>query len=336
MRIFPFLLIFGMSLGIAFGTKAQTQQNELSPIGDASSVVFSQAALRAAIIYPRSTFSQKNSPSFSDEPRSIPLAFGASALVPGAGQFYNGQKVKAVVALAIEAAIITGYSVMKSRGNDAELAFQNVAHASWDPAKYASWLNDYTEFLTNEHGASVSAPSINTVTGIDFQQPSSWTQSERAEVQRMFDQMTTVERQLFHPETGAVFSHQIPDFAAQQYYELIGKYFQFAPGWSDYPEWKDADGNFLVSIDPEHTGVDGSKPNVSSSFFSYANEHADAQDMLRRASQISLLLVFNHLIAGIDAAVNAKLHNDRLETRMGLAYDPSGRPVPITQLKIRF
>jgi len=168
--------------------------------------------------------------------RSVPLAFGMSAVLPGAGQVYNKQYVKAGVALLIEAAAITTYSILRNSGHDAERDFQNLAHQSWSPVKYASWLNDYSSYLNDERGGNVTAPPVLAPAGIDFTNPGSWSTSEKAAVDAMFSQMRAIERQVFHPETGAAFSHQIPDFAAQQYYELIGKYFQFAPGWEDYAE----------------------------------------------------------------------------------------------------
>jgi hypothetical protein len=275
-------------------------------------------------------------PSLNQSLRSVPLAFGLSALVPGAGQFYNKQYVKSGVALAIEAAVITGYAILRTNGIDAESAFQRTAHQSWSPVKYATWLNDYADYLNEERGGNVTASPVQLQTSIDFTHPESWSTSEKALVNTMFSQIRAIERQVFHPETGATFSHQIPDFAAQQYYELIGKYFQFAPGWGDYSEWKNDQGEFTVAIDPEHTGAADSKPNVSSSFYQYARDHADAQDTLREASRISLLFVFNHLLAAIDAAVSAKLHNDRLDSSIGLTYDGPGRPAPVVRLRFSF
>ena len=271
------------------------------------------------------------------EERNVALAFGASALLPGAGQWMNGQKIKSIVAIGLEAAIITGYVVTRRKGLDGEDAFRSFAHRQWNPVRYANWLNDYREYLNDEYAAGISAPPVDVVSGIDLMQPDSWSASDRNQVFEMFDQIQAIERQAFHPETGAVFSHQLPDFGDQQYYELIGKYFQFAPGWDDYPAWRDEDDSFLAAIDPELTGQNGSKPNVSSTFYSYARDHADAQDLLRKASRISTLLVFNHIIAGIDAAVSAKLFNDRqasrLETHMGLAWDPDGAAVPVVGIR---
>ena len=62
------------------------------------------------------------------------------------------------------------------------------------------------------------------------------------------------------------------------------------------PTWVDAQGNFIPAIDPEMTGSDGSKPNVTSTFFRYADDHGQANDYLRRASRVSMLFVVNHLI----------------------------------------
>ncbi len=335
-----------------FGCVSNTQAQSIESVQRTTSASSSEpfdavragfsAQLRSEILQWPSYFVLEGAPeSFgptagTEHTRNIPLAFGLSAVVPGAGQYYNKQYVKAGVALALEAAVITGYSILRTRGIDAEAAFQATAHHSWSPVKYASWLNDYASYLNNERGGNVTAPSVQLITSVDFTRPESWTSSEKAAVSAMFSQIRAIERQVFHPETGAAFSHQIPDFAAQQYYELIGKYFQFAPGWDDYSEWKNAQGEFTVAIDPEHTGPADSKPNVSGSFYQYARDHADAQDTLREASRISLLFVFNHLLAAIDAAVSAKLHNDRLDTSVGLTYDGPGRPAPVARLRYSF
>ena len=322
---------------VLFGSRSASAQEVMAETDGSLSYGQPQtaAALRSMILTPDRTFASTGYRE-GDE-RNVALAFGASALLPGAGQWLNGQKIKAVVAIGLEAAIITGYVVTRSRGLDGEDAFRSFAHQRWNPAQYANWLNDYREYLNDEYAAAISAAPVNVVSGIDLMQPDGWSAAERDRVFEMFDQIQAIERQAFHPETGAAFSHQLPDFGDQQYYELIGKYFQFAPGWDDYPAWRSEDDSFLAAIDPELTGAGGSKPNVSETFYSYARDHADAQDLLRKASRISTLLVFNHIIAGIDAAVSAKLFNDRrasrLDTHMGLAWDPDGAAVPVVGIR---
>ncbi|MDX1739906.1 MAG: hypothetical protein R3178_01375, partial [Rhodothermales bacterium] len=162
-----------------------------------------------------------------------------------------------------------------------------------------------------------------------------WSETDRVTVQRLFSDIRDAEFELFHPETGASFSHRIPSFGDQQYYELIGKYFQFAPGWSDYPEWL-SEGDYTDAIDPERSDADGDKISVSPTFYSYARDHAHSQDLLRRASQVTSLIVVNHVIAAIDAAVFARLHNRRLAARMEMVGDGGGRSVPRATLTLTF
>ncbi len=265
--------------------------------------------------------------------RSVPLALGLSAAVPGLGQAYNRQWIKAGISVAAEALLLAGYIKWRNDGLDGERAFKAQAHAEWSPTQYALWINDYTDFLEAEHGGSFTFSPIDPPQGIDFANPSGWSEADRAVVRSFFAQIRAAETQLFHPETGATFSHRLPDHGDQQYYELIGKYFQFAPGWVDYPEWINEDG-FTEAIDPERTGTGGTKPNVSPTFFQYARDHAESQDVLRRASVVTSLIIVNHVISAIDAAVFSKLHNNRLEARMEIAFDDSGVAAPRARLNI--
>lgn len=262
--------------------------------------------------------------------RSIPLAFALSAVVPGLGQAYNRQWIKAAVGVALEAALITGYLNARNRGRDGEEAYTEYAHQYWDPKQYADWLVDYSDWLQVGVDVSIEVPEQ-----IDFKNPGNWTADERRIVRSFFEEIRAAEAVVYHPETGASFSHKLPYFGEQQYYELIGKYFQFAPGWVDYPSWKEGD-TFTDAIDPEKSGPNNTKPNVRGRFLEYAEDHAHANDLLRRASRISALVLVNHLLAAVDAAVSAKLNNDRFSARLELGYDPAGRTVPTARIRAAF
>ncbi len=292
------------------------------------------SSLRSAIVF-GGTSSVSDSDVGVGGARSVALAAGLSAILPGAGQAYNRQWLKAGIGLAVEAALIIGYIQWRNEGLDAERAFKREAHGEWDPGQYASWINDYTVFLEEVHGGSFSFVEIEVPASVDFTNPDAWTESERAAVFGLFRSIRSAESELFHPETGASFSHQLPDFGDQQYYELIGKYFQFAPGWADYPEWIDEEG-YTDAIDPERTNPDGSKTSVSPSFFQYARDHAHSQDLLRRASVVTSVLVVNHVVAAIDAAVFSRLHNNRLHPSVTIGYDASGSPQPTAMLTFDF
>ncbi|HEX7070855.1 MAG TPA: hypothetical protein VF190_08620, partial [Rhodothermales bacterium] len=264
--------------------------------------------------------------------RSVPLAAGLSLVLPGAGQAYNGQWIKAAAGVAIEVAMIAAYATWKSDGEDGERAYQAYAHAFWSPARYALWLEDYSEWLPATEGVDIEIP-----TDIDFKNPDSWSVEQRARVRQLFDEIHAVEEEVYHPETGAAFSHKLPTFGSQQYYELIGKYFQFAPGWEDYEPWVDEEGNPIDGvIDPERTGPGGEKVNVKGRFRDYARDHAAANTLLRRASRMTSFLLINHVVAAIDAAVFARLHNGRVGTSVSLIPTPDGDVVPMASLRVAF
>ena len=309
--------------------------------------VHTATSLRAALLY--------GQPLAVAEPgvkapgqRSVPLAFGLSAVVPGLGQAYNKQWIKAGIAVAAEVALIAGYSSWHSQGVDGRDAYQAFAHNDWSPLRYAFWLNDYMDYLETEFGTPIAAEPIDiddNILNVDYQNPDSWTSEQALLVRGLILQIRAVESNVYHPETGASFSHKLPFFGEQQYYELVGKYFQFAPGWEDYefvldadgnPTWIDEKGNFIGSIDPEMTAGDGSKPNVSDTFFRYADDHGEANDYLRRASRVSLLFVVNHLIAAVDAAIFARMHNNRLEANVQMSQDATGELQPVASVRMRF
>lgn len=309
------------------------------PVPDTLGGRWTAAAVRAELVHG----ALEPSPEAAQERRrSVPVALGLSAAVPGLGQAYNRQWIKAGVALALEAALWTGYVVWNAEGAEGRDAYQAYAHAYWDPTRYGTWLNDYKAYLNLTRGAGLTAPDAPLPSGIDFTNPGLWSEVDRARVQAFFDALRAIEAQAFHLETGAAFSHRIPYFGEQQYYELIGKYYQFAPGWRDYPAWCTTtpgactEGGFTNAIDPNQSGAGGSKPNVSPRFFAYAADHAEANDLLRQAQRMTAFVLLNHFLAAFDAALTAKLHNHRVQTRVALMREASGDVVPRAQLSVRF
>lgn len=305
------------------------------------------ATLRASLLYGESVnfYSLEShnpitaSSLASRKPRSVGAAFALSAVVPGAGQAYNRQWGKAIVALALEAAIITGAIVWRNQGNDLEDDYQAYAHAYWDPVKYGNWLNDYSTYIQGApFNYEVTTPAVVIPTQIDFRHPENWSDAEWNTVLDFFGQIQATERQMVHVQTGAAFSHILPDFSEQQYYELIGKYFQFAPGWDDYPEWRDENGEIIPDVIDSSKGEGLDRDNVpaNSRFFTYADDHAHANDVLRRASRITTLLIVTHFASAIEAAISAKLHNDRIQPSLEIGQSGDGRLRTVASLKIRF
>ncbi len=158
-------------------------------------------------------YSEPNSPQFSypaEDKKSPILAGVMSLLIPGSGEIYTEEYLKAGIFLALEAAIITTAVVYDGKGDDKTTEFQNYADDytnpdhNWSVLKYAEWL------ITYEQG------DPNMILSNDPNIPP-WEQVD-------WDLLNAA-------ETG---SHKLPPHGEQQYYELIGKYHQYSSGWNDF------------------------------------------------------------------------------------------------------
>ena len=166
---------------------------------------------------------------FSDgnNKKSPILAGLLSAVIPGAGEFYAESYWKAGIFAAIEAAAITVAIIYNNKGDKATDEFKVFANENWSARRYAEWLNTYRIEL----GITNDPIDLARVDNKDY------------------SQLNANERQV--NVGGKAFSHQLPPFGDQQYYELIGKYHQFNHGWSDSdensPEWLNNISPYFIS-----------------------------------------------------------------------------------------
>jgi hypothetical protein len=134
-----------------------------------------------------------------------------SAIIPGAGQIYNGDYWIAAAFVAVEAALVTTAVVYDNKGDDQTTYYQNYADDymnpdhNWSVVRYAEWLAEY-------QGADINEIIIPGTEGLPPWERVNWNELNAA-------------------ETG---SHHLPPHGEQQYYELIGKYHQYSSGWNDF------------------------------------------------------------------------------------------------------
>jgi len=60
------------------------------------------------------------------------ISFLSSAIIPGAGQYYNGSKKRAAAFFAIEVGLWFGYASFQGKGHDKEDEYQAFADQFWD------------------------------------------------------------------------------------------------------------------------------------------------------------------------------------------------------------
>jgi Family of unknown function (DUF5683) len=205
-------------------------------------------------------------------PKSPVLAGLLSAAVPGAGQFYNGDYWKTAIFVVIEGALISTALIYNNKGDEQNATFEAYADAftnpnhNWSVVRYAQWLID------NEN----ADPSI--ITSTDESLPPwervNWTALNAA-------------------ETG---SHHLAPHGEQQYYELIGKYPQYSPGWNDFYGGSDY-----------HI--------VSDNYLYYASQRGKANDYYNIGDKAVLGVIINHAASVVEAILGANSFNKDLSVK---------------------
>jgi hypothetical protein len=224
--------------------------------------------------------------------RSPWLAAGMSAVLPGAGQFYTGNYWTSALFIAADvAAWIVAYNYNK-KGDRQTDRFQDFANGNWSVVKYA----EYTQANLVPAGTTYNWRKPGTQGMDPFDRP--WTQVNWDEINRM-------ERDI-----GGYYSHNLPGYNEQQYYELIGKYPQFNQGWRD--------------ADPATASdYESIKGHLTPMFLWYAGERGKANDYYRSATTYVSIAIVNHLLSAAEAAWSAIRFN-KAQPSMGVRLVPAG------------
>jgi hypothetical protein len=207
---------------------------------------------------------------FSDElpGRKTPVLSGIlSAIIPGAGQFYNEDYWIAGIFLAAEAALITVGVIYDNKAAEQTASFEKYADENWSVVDYAKWMN-------NHRNTSITIDE--TTPGLEPWERVNWAELKIAE------------------DAQSDFSHNLRSYGEQQYYEMIGKYHQFAPGWNDFP--------------PNQSSTDP----ISLNFTFYSGERGKANDYFNIAGKAVIGIYINHLLSAVEAVWGATRFNNNL------------------------
>lgn len=210
------------------------------------------------------------------------LAGFLSLIVPGAGEFYAESYLKSIIFVVVEAAVISTSVIYEGKGDDQTAFFENFAHGHWDAARYAKWTITNLETIN---------PSLNPddYSGL-FLDP--------GRTQVNWGVLNQLENDI-----GGYYSHRLAPFGDQQYYEMIGKYPQFNPGWDDFGD----------EFTPFQFGDE-----VTPNFRYYSGERGKANDYYNIASKAVVVAVINHVISAVDAAWTTSRYNKNLKMKMEL------------------
>ena len=146
--------------------------------------------------------------------KKSPLLAGVmSAVLPGSGEFYVGEYLKAAIFFAVEVTLITVAVVNNNKGDELTAEFEAFADEHWSAVEYSEYMMDHWQEL------GLSEQCVIDIIYEGNLQP--W---ERVN----WEDLNHCEGQV------GVFSHRLPLHGQQQYYELIGKYKQYSSGWDEF------------------------------------------------------------------------------------------------------
>ena len=245
------------------------------------------------------------------------LAAALSLAVPGAGEIYAGSYIKGAAFFAAEAAMWGFAYSYDKQGDDLTDEYKRYANDYWSATRYADWTLAHLGTLNPD--LTTSADEYHALIYPDEEPPCGppFDCIDWKELNAMEDAV--------RQKTGNSYTHVLPYYGEQQYYELIGKYEQFSRGWDD-----------SGVLNPER---ENDVPIVSTSarFFEYAKMRARANDKYDVASTFVSLVVVNHVLSAIDAfwsvtRLNKSLH---ASVRVKMEKSPLGS-VPVTTASLRY
>lgn len=231
--------------------------------------------------------------------KSPMLAGFLSLLIPGGGEFYTGNYLKAGIFAVLEAVVITTAVVYNNKGNDQTASFEAFANKNWDVKRYAQWTIKNVKNIN---------PTVD---------PSNF-KVFKSDGNVDFAELNNLEAAL-GGLGGVGYTHRLPPFGEQQYYELIGKYPQYSHGWNDANQ-NDTDFHIL-----------------SPNFIFYSGERGQANDYYNISDRAVIGIYINHFLSAIDAVWSASKFNKNLSLKMRVENKQfAGKNELVPTLKLKF
>ncbi len=129
------------------------------------------------------------------------------------------------------------------RKNELIARIHAYANSHWSPVRYALWTYDNAEALNNQ----VNRDNYDLFYGADMDSIRDQKYNYAPPFSEVYwDEVRSFERDIADGVTNG-YTHQLPYYGQQQYYELIGKYVQFYAGWDDAT---DSDPEYNIEVPP--------------------------------------------------------------------------------------
>lgn len=259
--------------------------------------------------------------SFLDLPKTNPgAAFLSSAIIPGSGQAMNGKWLRAGVYFTVEVVGLIYHLDRNAKARKQERSYEQFTHENWSVMAYSQWLVEYSrqydlnnDWQELEEHISGENPDFNNTTN-------DWAKVDI----RLLHSVENSTHFIFDDPSGCMpdncrraseFSHELPRYGSQQYYELISKYYQYQPGWRDW--YYEITTNENQSQDLYRYMWNG-QDQPFDLFYQGRDRAEEFNDNYRVAGNILKLLLVNHVVSAFDALFTVQLKNSRIQTDTNL------------------
>lgn len=320
-------LIIGFYSHAAIGQNMNAYQNEIFKEAEPAE---NQTEIHISDFSFKNQAAARNT--FLNAPKTNPgVAFVASAIIPGSGQAFNKKWVRAGIYFTAEVLGIVYHLDRNATARRQEKAYEEYTHQNWSVMAYAQWIVQYSD--ANNLNQAQLEELRNMVFEDGRPKTPNWGNTT--------DDWKEVDLSVLHDVEGSTrfilnspegcwnndppncnrrsnFSHDLPTYGSQQYYELISKYYQYQPGWRDWHNTvinENAD-----QYDPNHifAYMWNGKDEPNGMFYEGRDRAEEFNDNYRVAGNILKLLLVNHVVSAFDAFITVKLKNSRIETEANL------------------
>lgn len=306
------------------------------------------------------------------ESKSPLVAAGLSLLVPGAGEYYGRDYIRSAVFFGIDVLTLSMWYYYESDGDDRKDEYRDFADINFDEDVYYMGLLGMTQNAitwlekknSTEAGLEFNAADYWSLEYFKDRNNWQWDDSDNLSVTDLLensfgvfnsesDTLSTMVVELFGGS--AQFTHNLPATKTQQYYEMIGKYHQFACGWNDFDGYEyDADGNlvketvYIENSAGEQVPVEIPKMILDTGVFNYSengykSEKVDFYEDLRNKTNEAyemgqnflMATLLNHVASAFDASYVIK-KNFQIDTSLDIEANDKASMIGTDNYKLTY
>lgn len=242
-------------------------------------------------------------------------AFFSSLLIPGSGQITHKKWWRAGLFIAIESAGIYLAVSNRNKAVNGERSYEQFIDNNWSVVEYSNWLINYHEVngISNPYIDDLKAEVAGRSAA--FNNRTDWNTVPIALLRNVERNTPFI---ISDQQVANNFSHTLPDYGSQQYYELVAKYFQFQGGWRDFNRFHDNIGNTGIFFN-ERFIIDRTGSTASTFFFDAADMASSFNQNYRDSRLFASMLIANHVLAAFDSYFTFKLKQKDLQLSSSIA-----------------